>query len=55
MSAVWEARRSNQSQMFWQNEPKIARLATRRTPVEEAPKRIAELLTGDATSKDMPE
>jgi hypothetical protein len=39
---------TEQAANVWQNESKIARLAARRTPIEEAQNRIAELLTGEA-------
>jgi hypothetical protein len=53
--AVWDGSPIEQVANTWQNEPRIkdlvARLAARRTPMEEAQKSIAEFLTGDAAAK----
>jgi hypothetical protein len=55
VAAVWDGPPIEFVANAWQNEPKIkdlvARLAARRTPMEEAQKSIAEFLTGDATAK----
>ena len=55
VAAVWDGPSIEPVANAWQNEPKIkevvARLAARRTPMEEAQRNIAEFLTGDATSK----
>jgi hypothetical protein len=53
--AVWDGPPIEQVAAAWQDEPEIkdlvARLAARRTPMEEAQKRIAQFLTGDAAAK----
>lgn len=55
VAAVWDGPPIEPVANAWQNEPKIkdlvARLAARRTPMEEAQRSIAEFLTGDVTSK----
>ena len=52
--AVWDGPPIEQA-AAWQSEPDIrdlvARLAARRTPIEDAQKRIAQFLTGDAAAK----
>jgi hypothetical protein len=52
--AVWDGPPIEQG-AAWQAEPDIrdlvARLAARRTPIEDAQKRIAQFVTGDATAK----
>jgi hypothetical protein len=52
--AVWDGPPIEQG-AAWQGEPDlrdlVARLAARRTPMEEAQKRIAQLLSGDAAAK----
>jgi hypothetical protein len=53
--AVWDGPPIEQAAASWQVWPEIkdlvARLAARRTPMEEAQTRIAQFLTGDATAK----
>jgi hypothetical protein len=53
--AVWDGPPIEQAAASWQARSEIkdlvARLAARRTPMEEAQKRIAEFLTGDAAAK----
>ena len=53
--AVWDGPPIEQATAAWQTEPEIkdlvARLAARRTPMEEAQKRIAQFVTGDAAAK----
>jgi hypothetical protein len=53
--AVWDGPPIEQAAAAWQSEPDIkdlvARLAARRTPLEEAQKRIAQFVTGDAAAK----
>ena len=55
VAAVWDGPPIEQAADTWQNEPEIkdlvARLAARRTPMEEAQKSIAQFLTGDAAAK----
>ena len=55
VAAVWNGAPIEQVANTWQNEPNIkdlvARLAARRTPMEEAQKSIGEFLTGDAAAK----
>jgi hypothetical protein len=55
VAAVWDGPPIEPVANAWQNEPKIkdlvARLAARRTPMDEARQSIGEFLTGDATSK----
>jgi hypothetical protein len=50
--AVWDGPPIDEAAKTWENEPAIkdlvARLAARRTPMDEAHQRIAEFLTGDA-------
>jgi hypothetical protein len=53
--AVWDGPSIEQAETAWQAEPGIkdlvARLAARRTPMEEAQKRIAQFMTGDPAAK----
>ncbi len=53
--AVWDGPPIEQAAAAWQSEPDIrdlvARLAARRTPIEEAQKRIAQFVTGDAAAR----
>jgi hypothetical protein len=53
--AVWDGPPIEQAAASWQADPEIrdlaARLAARRTPMEDAQKRIAQFLTGDAAAK----
>jgi hypothetical protein len=55
IAAVWDGPSIEQAAHTWRDEPRIrdlvARLAARRTPMEEAQKSIAEFLTGDAVAK----
>ena len=55
VAAVWDGPPIEQAADTWQNDSAIkdmvARLAARRTPMEEAQKSIAEFLSGDATAK----
>ena len=55
VAAVWDGPPIEQAADTWQDEPEIkdlvARLAARRTPMEEARKSIAQFLTGDAAVK----
>jgi hypothetical protein len=55
VAAVWDGPPIGQAEDAWQNEPEIkdlvARLAARRTPIEEARKSIVQFLTGDAAVK----
>jgi hypothetical protein len=54
-AAVWDGPPIEQAADTWQSDPAIkdmvARLAARRTPMEEAQKSIAEFLSGDAAAK----
>jgi hypothetical protein len=53
--AVWDGPSIEQAAGSWAADPEIkdlvARIAARRTPMEEAEKRIAQFLTGDAATK----
>jgi len=55
VAAVWDGPPIEPVANDWRNEPKIkdlvAKLAARRTPMEEAQRSIADFLTGDAISK----
>jgi chromosome segregation ATPase len=55
VAAVWDGPPIEQTADTWQNEPEIkdlvARLAARRTPMEEAQKSIAQFLSGDPAAK----
>jgi Spy/CpxP family protein refolding chaperone len=55
VAAVWDGPLIEQAAATWRDDPEIkdlvTRLAARRTPMEEAQKRIAEFLTGDAATK----
>jgi hypothetical protein len=55
VAAVWDGPPIEQTANTWQNEPEIkdlvARLAARRTPMEEAQKSIAQFLAGDPAAK----
>jgi hypothetical protein len=55
VAAVWDGSSIEQAADTWQSEPEIrafvARLAARRTPMEEAQKSIDQFLTGDAAAK----
>jgi hypothetical protein len=55
VAAVWDGPPINQVASTWQNDPDIkdlvARLAARRTPMEEAQKSIAGFLTGNAPAR----
>jgi hypothetical protein len=55
VAAVWDGPPIEQAADTWQNDSAVkdlvARLAARRTPMEEAQKSIAEFLTGDAAAK----
>lgn len=55
VAAVWDGPPIEQAQDTWQDEPEIkdlvARLAARRTPMDEARKSIVQFLTGDAAVK----
>jgi Spy/CpxP family protein refolding chaperone len=55
VAAVWDGPPVEQAADTWQDEPEIkdlvARLAARRTPMEEAQKSIGQFLTGDAAAK----
>src|SRR5262249_57499711 len=55
IAAVWDGPSIEPAQNVWQNDPTIkslvARLAARRTPIEEAQKSIAEFLAGPGSAK----
>ena len=55
VAAVWDGPPIEQTADTWQNEPEIkdlvARLAARRTPMEEAQKSIAQFLAGDPAAR----